>query len=298
MIRFSRLLVCLFALTVSFFSCKHADEKHTDSGMKYTLYKENPGPKAKIGDFVTLDMIYKTENDSVLFDSKKNKMPLRFQLEKPPFSGSMEDGLTYLAAGDSATFFVSADSMVQKVFSKMGGNNYVRPAFLKTGSFLKFDIRLLKIQSELDAAEEMYRELDKRSALEKSGIEKYITDHHVTEKPDSSGIYIIRSTEGKGAVADTGKTVSFHCTGKFLNGEVFDSNSKEGITYSFIVGRGEVIKGWDVAFRKLRQGDKATLVVPSAMAYGETGVRNKMNGTFIIQPNTPLVFEVDVVAVK
>jgi FKBP-type peptidyl-prolyl cis-trans isomerase FkpA len=292
------LAVGLILISAWLFSCKHANEQRSESGMKYILYTKNPGPKAKQGDYVTIEMVYKTDNDSILFDSGKNKMPLRFQLGKSPFAGSMEEGLTLLAQGDSATFFVSADSLVQKVFSKRVPGNYSRPSFLKSGSFLKYDIRLLRIQGELDAAQEIYRELDRRSALEQAGIKKYIQDHNVTQQPDSTGIYIIKNIQGKGPVINNGKTVIVNYNGKFLNGESFGSNEKFGKPFSFTLGRGEAFKGWDVAFKKLRQGDKATLLIPSRQAYGEEGLRNKTNGTYIIKPNTPLLFEVEIVGVK
>ncbi len=293
-----RLCVSVLFFSLLFVGCKHANEKHTDSGMKYILYTENPGPKAKVGDFVTIEMVYKTESDSVLFDSRQNKMPMRFQLQQPKFIGGMEEGLTYLAVGDSATFFVSTDSMVQKIFSKLGGSTYVRPDFLKAGSFLKFDMKLLRIQSELDAAEEMYRELDKQEALEKSAIKKYVDENHIVQQPDSMGMYIIKNAEGKGVLADTGKIISVKYTGKFLNGEIFDSNLKEQTLYTFKVGAGEAIKGWDIAFKKFRQGDKITMIVPSDLAFGEEGLRNKMNGSYVIPPYCPLLFEVEIVSVK
>ena len=223
---------------------------------------------------------------------------MRFQVVKPQFAGSMEEGLTYMAEGDSATFFISADSMIRNVFSKFAGPQYVRPSFLKTGSFLKFDIKLLRIQNELDASEEMYHEIDRKIALEKAAIQKYIKDHNISTPADSSGIYVIKKSEGKGAVIDTGKTVSVNYSGRLLSGVEFDSNKELKNPYSFIVGRGVAIKGWDIAFPKLKQGDKATLIIPSTFAYGEDGLRNKMNGMFIIQPYTPLLFEVEIVGVK
>jgi FKBP-type peptidyl-prolyl cis-trans isomerase FkpA len=278
--------------------CKQTKERKTDSGLRYILYQENSGPKAKIGDYVTVILIYKTENDSVLFDSRQNNRPLRFQLQKPAFRGSLEDGITYLATGDSATFFISADSMIRKVFSKLGGPQYVRPSFLKDGSFLKYDIKLLRIQSELDASEEMFHDLDRRSAQEKADIEKYISDHKITQLPDSNGIYLIKNIEGKGAEIDSGKTVLLKYTGKLLSGEIFNSSGDNGRSYSFVVGTGTVIRGWDIAFKKLRKGDRVTIILPSKLAFGEEGVRNKMNGTFLVQPNSPVLFEIDVVDVK
>jgi len=293
----SKLFFCSVILIALMVGCKHANEKMSASGMKYIMYSENPGPKPKLGDFVTLDLVYKTENDSVLFDSHQNKLPMRFQLMDPPFTGSMEEGITLMAAGDSATFYVSADSMVRKVFSKMGGENYRRPEFLKTGSFLKFDIKLLRIQSELEAAEEMFKDQDQRKAKENNDIHRYVTDHKNFDQLDSSGIYIMKEITGKGIPVDSGKRVFINYTGKLLDGTVFASNGANG-HYTFVVDRGEVIKGWDVAFQKLRQGDKATLVIPSHLAYGDEGLRNKSNGMFIIEPGTPLVFEVEVKEVR
>ncbi len=295
---FQLLICCMIFTSVFLSSCNHKTEKYTDSGMKYIVYKENPGQKAKQRDFVTIEMVYKTEYDSVLFDSRQNKVPMRFQLQQPPFAGSMEEGISYLAAGDSATFFVSADSMVQKVFAKMTKGNYERPGFLKPGSHLKFDIKLLRIQSELDASEEMYHELDRLAALEKSDIARYIAEHHITEQPDTSGVYVIKNTEGKGAKVEQGKTVLINYSGRFFNGIVFDSNDKSGKPIDLIIGNSKMLKGWDIAFRKLRQGDKATVIIPSAKAFGEEGVRNKMNGDYIIQPNTPLLFDVEILEVK
>ncbi len=295
---FQLLISCLTLVSVFLTSCNHKTEKVTDSGMKYIVYKENPGPKAKRRDFVTVEMVYKTEYDSVLFDSRQNKIPMRFQLEQPPFAGSMEEGITYLAAGDSVTFFVSADSMVQKVFAKMTNGNYLRPGFLKSGSFLKFDVKLLRIQSELDASEEMYHELDRLAALEKSDIAKYIAEHHITEQPDTSGVYVIKNTEGKGAPVVTGKSVSINYTGRLFDGTVIDANDKAGKPTTLIIGNSKMLKGWDIAFRKLRQGDKATVIIPSAKAFGEEGVRNKMNGMYVVQPNTPLLFDIEILEVK
>jgi FKBP-type peptidyl-prolyl cis-trans isomerase len=163
---------------------------------------------------------------------------------------------------------------------------------------LKFDIKLLRIQSELDAAEEMYRELDRRAESEKTSIKKFLADNHITEQPDVNGMYVVINSSQKAALIDSGKTVFLNFTGKFLSGEVFDSNDKLGKPFSFKLGSGQVMKGWDIAFRKLHQGDKATLVIPSALAFGEDGLRNKMNGAYTIQPNTPLLYEVEIIAVK
>src|SRR4051812_21927519 len=104
-------LYIAIAVTLSVLACKKGKEFKTESGFKYVLYTESKGTKPKIGDYVTLIMTYKNENDSVLFDYKKNGGPVRFQLERIPFKGSFEDGLQYISENDSATFYVPADSL-------------------------------------------------------------------------------------------------------------------------------------------------------------------------------------------
>src|SRR5688572_13595630 len=100
-------LSCLFiTCCLLIIACKREKQMKTQSGMTYILHKENKGKKPEVGDWVTIEMVYKDENDSILFDSHKGGKPLRFAVRKPPFAGSFEEGLTYLSAGDSATFFI------------------------------------------------------------------------------------------------------------------------------------------------------------------------------------------------
>src|SRR6187431_1764677 len=99
-------------------SCKDGKEKKAPSGMKYIVYKELNGKKPETGDWVTVEMVYKQENDSVLFDSRNLGKPLRFELPPSKFEGSFEEGLRLIGEGDSASFFVNADSMYQHVISK------------------------------------------------------------------------------------------------------------------------------------------------------------------------------------
>ena len=89
-------LFLILSLAIVVLSCKKGKELKTESGFKYRLYTENTGEKAKLGDYIIIELVYKTENDSVLFDSRK-KVPLRFKLENIPFPRSYEDGLTNLS---------------------------------------------------------------------------------------------------------------------------------------------------------------------------------------------------------
>src|SRR6185436_5674090 len=142
-------LSSLFLAVALFSSClKEVKYKTTASGFKYFFTSEHSGKKPREGDYITLNIIYKLENDSLLFDSREARLPLRYQLRKPSFRGAVEEGIMLMSAGDTATFFVSADSMFTNVFRKP------MPYGIPKGSKLTFEIHMLKIQSAADAEAE------------------------------------------------------------------------------------------------------------------------------------------------
>lgn len=292
-------LLCLVIAATIACNNKNGDEKTTESGFKYIIYTKSEGPKIKVGDYVTLVMVYKNEKDSILFDSRNSSLPLRFQLDKIPFSGSFEDGLLNLAKNDSATFFVPADSLYSYMFK--GRSGMIVPQE-QTGftpkSLVKFDIKVLNIQSPQEAEEEIQLKLSAEEKKEKAELNKYIYDNKITSQPSEEGYYLLINEKGKGEAIDSGKIVTLEYEGRFLDGKIFDGTKQARRPYTFVCGAHRVIKGWELAFKKLRQGDKATLIVPSHLGYGEEGIRNAKNGTFIVPPYKALVFDISIVDVE
>ncbi|WP_173003792.1 peptidylprolyl isomerase [Riemerella anatipestifer] len=101
---------------------------------------------------------------------------------------------------------------------------------------------------------------------------------------------IIKSTEGKAPKA--GDMVAVHYAGRLTNGQEFDNSFKRGEPIEFPVGTGRVIKGWDEGIMLLKEGEQATLLIPSNLAYGERGAGG------VIPPNAWLLFDVELVKVK
>lgn len=98
--------------------------------------------------------------------------------------------------------------------------------------------------------------------------------------------------KGTGKKAQKGKKVSVHYKGQLTDGSVFDSSYSRKEPIEFILGVGQVIKGWDEGLQLLQVGDKARLVIPGHLGYGSAGAAN------VIPPDATLIFDVELVDVK
>lgn len=99
--------------------------------------------------------------------------------------------------------------------------------------------------------------------------------------------------EGSGdRVVEKGNTIIVHYTGTFDDGSKFDSSLDRGEPFSFVVGVGQVIEGWDKGFIGMRIGERAKLIIPPSMGYGDSGIPGA------IPPKSTLVFEVELLDIK
>lgn len=97
---------------------------------------------------------------------------------------------------------------------------------------------------------------------------------------------------GTGEVAVSGKTVTVNYSGTLTNGSKFDSSYDRNEPFSFHLGAGEVIKGWDQGVAGMKVGGKRKLTIPSELGYGSQGAGG------VIPPNATLVFEVELLKVE
>lgn len=185
----------------------------------------------------------------VLMPQKASVYNFKFPLENPVYNGDIYEGIAMMGIGDSASFRISADS-----FFLITVRAPSLPPYILPGSKLTFDVKLIDIETEDDRIQE---ENQLREDAENK-LAQYLIENNISVTPMASGLYYIEKEKGSGVRAKTGNTVHVHYTGKFLDGTIFDSSLDSGTPFSFKLGAGEVIKGWDEGIALMNKGGKAT----------------------------------------
>ncbi|GAM23234.1 hypothetical protein SAMD00019534_064090, partial [Acytostelium subglobosum LB1] len=106
------------------------------------------------------------------------------------------------------------------------------------------------------------------------------------------GVDIETKVQGNGKKPGKGQTVSVHYVGTLTNGTEFDSSRKRGKPFEFVLGRGQVIKGWDEGVAQMTQGEKSILTISPDFGYGASGIGG------VIPGNATLIFEVELLSFR
>lgn len=270
-------IVMLVALTMLACSSKYPGYDKTATGLYYKLYKVSKDTtKANIGDWVSMNMRY-SYKDSTLFNSQVAMgTPVRFQLPKSEYGGDIYEGIRMLSPGDSADFIVPSDSLFTKTFRQPQ-----RPPFIDSNSVIHFYITMLSIDSPVAL---MKKETDT--------LQHFITTNNITTAPTASGLYYIETVKGKGMKIDTGAWVKAHFTVSLINGKQVYSTQERGEPMEFECGKRFDTPGFEEGVAMMLKGGKAKLIVPSKIAFGESG-RGAM-----VPPYSTIVYDVEIMDVQ
>lgn len=298
----------LFFAAAGFLMTSCQKFKKAEGGLEYKIVDDNAKEKAVSGDLLAIDIIQSTDRDSVMSSTYEMGIPQIVQLypdsiiAKNP--GDPTGLFKYVGEGDSLVFKINLDSMAAKTHQP-------KPEF--ADKFLVFSIKVKKhfkkgklTDQQLGEQVQKYfeGELNKHKDAEPAKLEKYIKDKNLKTTKTASGLQYVVTKAGTGANAKPGDSLQVNYVGSLTTGVVFDTNlpdvaKKEKIfnpqrpyeALKFQLGVDGVIPGWTEAFQLFNKGTKATLVIPSSLAYGD-----RPSGK--IPPYAPLVFEVEVLDIK
>ena len=281
-----KILLSLIVTSI-LFSCdkfsKYPGYSKTWSGIYYkllTIGDDNNKPKP--GDYVTFEIAYKTIKDSLFFSGKR-----KFQVTRTEYKGSIDECFTMLAKGEKAEFILSAGNFFKKTLQ----NNL--PSFLKPIDDMKIDINMIEIQSAKEYENEkkaFLHWIEDFGDYEKEILSQYMQEQKLSISPVGNGLYYIKIKKGDGRKVAKGDTITVDYEGRFLDGKFFDSTVKRHESFQFVYGtEWQVVKGLEEAIGMMEEHEKAIVILPSELAFGETG-----SSTGIIPPFTSLIFEVEI----
>lgn len=266
--------------------------KTLPNGLKYKLVKDAPGASPNVGDFITIHT-YTHVGDSMLFKSRdvNNNEPFEIQV-RPPQQPRFDlmDGFMAMSAGDSAVFRVPLDTMLE-----MGAP--ALPWMKKgAGQILQYEVVMTKVKPQAEAFKEKASKAKAQMEQDDKLLADYFAKNNIKAIKHPSGLYYTVSKNGVGDTARAGQTVSVNYTGKTMDGNKFDSNVDSAFghvqPFSFALGQGQVIAGWDIGLSLMKKGSKGTLYIPSPLAYGER------SPSPAIPANSILIFDVELTDIQ
>ncbi|MFD0794804.1 FKBP-type peptidyl-prolyl cis-trans isomerase [Mucilaginibacter litoreus] len=281
-------------------SCK-GGFKQGEGGLLYNIRTDKSTPNIKIGDFISLNLILKTESDSVIGSTYDMGRPIPQIVEKAPKKGDITSVFPLLSEGDSATIKLNIDSMFKKGAPK--------PPGIK-GKYIIYEVKIEKVIAKGNATDAVFQahitdyfkaQTDAIKKQEPAKIDKFVADKKLNVTTTKSGLKYQITKPGSGPNLVPGDTAVLNYTGKLLDGKVFDSSFQDeakkskafnpGRKYEPIkiaVAQSPVIQGWTEGLQLLNKGSKATFIIPSALGYGEQGAGG------LIPAFAPLQFDIEI----
>lgn len=236
----------------------------TASGLQYTELRAGSGPKPQPGEIVAVHYTGKLQDGTVFDSSYDRGEPIRFPLGQGRVIAGWDEGIALMNEGGQATLVIPP----ALGYGEAGAQGVIPP-----NATLTFDVELVDITAGSPAAP---------TAVDEA---RYTT----TEQ----GIKYVDLVAGDGPEVANGQLVVVHYTGWLEDGTKFDSSIDLGEPYTFNLGMGQVIPGWDLGVRGMKVGATRQLVIPPELAYGEAGA-----GGGIIPPNATLIFEIELLEIQ
>jgi FKBP-type peptidyl-prolyl cis-trans isomerase len=249
----------------------------TASGLNYIITQPGTGTALKAGDVVSVHYQGSLLNGTTFDESYDKGIPYTFRLGARAVIPGFEEGVLQLKPGGKATLLIPSHLAYGP-----DGTNGIDP-----NTVLRFEVEVLSPQTV--------------GAVDKSIIQSYLASKNITDAVETdSGLFYVSTLVGTGAQAEKGDEVGVHYRAKFLNGKIFEETNPSA-PKTFVIGSGNMGKGFEEGVARMRVGEKATFVVPSHLAFGALGsssVPTDVKRFSAIPPYAVLLYEVELVAIK
>ncbi len=253
----------LTLLVIFLAACGGEKATTTASGLQYIEIQEGDGPNPQPGETVAVHYRGTLEDGTEFDNSYDRGEPITFALGRGRVIRGWDEGIALLKVGGKAKLIIPPDL----AYGESGVEGVIPP-----NSTLTFEVELISISPGAPEAPTEVEEAE------------YVTT--------DSGLKYADLEVGDGPTPEKGQTVSVHYTGWLEDGTKFDSSLDRGQPFSFVLGEGRVIRGWDEGVATMKVGGKRQLVIPPELAYGERGAGG------VIPPNATLIFDVELLEVR
>ncbi|MGB1243092.1 MAG: FKBP-type peptidyl-prolyl cis-trans isomerase [Chitinophagales bacterium] len=259
------LLFCSLLTSLFFVACQPDSATSTSSTPKV------PCVNPTFGDYLTLDLEYRSPEDSVLF-STFNKNRLEIQFQKSFFKGLLNEGLQKMCPSDSQVFVVNSKEL-------LGEKNPIS----KKAATINFIVKLYDVKSKEEYKAERMGQQNQQRVKDDSLIVTYMTQKNLQMEKSNSGVYYIIENAGKTPTPSLKNKVKIDYNIQLLADSVkLEFSNKDGKE----IGLNRLPKGMREIIMKLGKGGKAQAIIPSPLAY-----QNRQRGR--IPPNSVLKYEVE-----
>lgn len=279
--RFLIASVCLTAMMLMT-ACnqKFPGYKKTNNGLYYKFYSQNlSAQQPKLTEYFKVNMACYLD-DTLYYDFKQSFV----QMKQSLFPGDLYEAFGMMRVGDSASFYVKADSVALKHYGQNPDS-----VGLKKDDYFRYEVKMLEVQTEQDFKISFARSVLSSNA-EKTFAE-YLKTNNITDHT-GSGLYYSKSKVTDGAMPQVGQTARISYVATYLDGTPLGDSEQLGGHYDVPFGKGSVLKGLEEGVGLMHVGEKARFVLPYPLAYGENGYE-KLN----IPAYSNLIFDVELLEI-
>ena len=258
-------LVCLMAMAMlTACSEKFPGYKKTADGLYYKFYHQDTAAhKPNATDYVKVEMACYL-HDALYYDWQKIGNEVYSQLKESKFAGDLMEAYNMMHVGDSASFYIKADSTTVLYFDQ-------DPAAigLKAEDYFRFEVKLVDALTQEQFKANIERNREQMRQASRQRLADYIEREGITATPTSSGVYIIPVETGKGRCPVTGDKVELDFEAFLLDGTSVGSTYGQDEKLSFVLGEGNTLPGWEEVVPLMHLGERVRAIMPFEMAYGE-----------------------------